>query len=266
AYWIGNQAIIQRSLGARSDFEAKASYIWGAVLKNVIPIIIAIPGLIAVAMFPELGDGDQAFPQLVGALLPVGFRGLFVAAFLAALMSSIDSYLNSSATIFTNDIYQRFIDRDLTDTAVLKVGRITTFVFVTWAILFAFLLTMMDEASGIYAVFQTLMAFFQGPALAVLLTGVLWKRATGKAACVAFVIGILTSVSLFAMTQETVLATLGMDPLFHTSEPFLYFSIWAFLVTLTILLVGSLMTKPEPAEKQSFTYQASRQSHTGAAE
>ena len=110
AYWIGNQAIVQRSLGARSEFEAKASYVWGALLKNVIPLIIAVPGLIALAMFPNLPDGDQAFPRLIGELLPSGLRGLFVAAFLAALMSSIDSYLNSAATIVSHDLYKRFVN------------------------------------------------------------------------------------------------------------------------------------------------------------
>ncbi|MBI2477806.1 MAG: sodium/solute symporter, partial [Planctomycetia bacterium] len=57
AYWIGNQAIVQRSLGAKSEFEARASYIWGALLKNVIPLIVAVPGLIAVALLPDLKDG-----------------------------------------------------------------------------------------------------------------------------------------------------------------------------------------------------------------
>ncbi|HSG73045.1 MAG TPA: sodium/solute symporter, partial [Planctomycetaceae bacterium] len=126
AYWIGNQAIVQRSLGARSEFEAKASYVWGALLKNVIPLIIAIPGLIALAMFPGMKDGDQAFPRLVNELLPIGLRGLFVAAFLAALMSSIDSYLNSASTIVSNDLYKRFLNPTATDEKLLSIGRLTT--------------------------------------------------------------------------------------------------------------------------------------------
>ncbi|MDA1214293.1 MAG: sodium/solute symporter, partial [Planctomycetota bacterium] len=68
AYWIGNQAIIQRSLGAQSEFDAKAAYVWGALLKNLIPFIIAVPGLIAVVKFPELQDGDKAIPRLVAEM------------------------------------------------------------------------------------------------------------------------------------------------------------------------------------------------------
>ena len=142
-------------------------------------MIVAIPGLIAVVLIPDLDDGDAAFPSLVGALLPAGLRGLFVAAFLAALMSSIDSYLNSAATIVTNDFYRRWINRNVSDERLLKDRRLTTIVLVLWALVFAFILMFMNENSGIYAIFQTLMAFFQGPAFAVLLFGVLWKRATG---------------------------------------------------------------------------------------
>jgi len=247
AYWLGNQAIVQRSLGARSEFEAKASYVWGAVLKNVIPFIIAVPGLIALVKFPEMQDGDQAFPALVSALLPVGLRGLFLAAFVAALMSSVDSYLNASATILTNDFYKRFIKKDADDRHLLFVGRVVTLGLVIWAIIFALLLTRMEE--GIYAIFQTLLSFFQGPALAILLCGILWRRANGTGAFVGFVTGVLFSISLFTLNQKPVFTALGLDPLFQVQQPFLYFSVWSFLLALGLVIGISLLTKPEPEEK-----------------
>ena len=250
AYWIGNQAIVQRSLGARSEFEAKAAYIWGALLKNLIPIIIAVPGVIALVKFPELQDGDKALPTLVSHLLPSGLRGLFVAAFMAALMSSVDSYLNSAATIFTNDFYQRFIRPDAGGETVLKIGRITTVVLVAWAIAFAFLLQQLDE--GIYTIFQTMMSIFQGPALAVLMTGLLWKRATGPAALAGFLAGVATAVFLYLMTWESVLALLGWEPLFQIGEPFLYFSVWAFLTALSVVALVSFFTRLEPEEKLAY--------------
>jgi SSS family solute:Na+ symporter len=263
AYWIGNQAIVQRSLGARSEFEAKASYIWGALLKNIIPVIVAVPGLIAVALLPDLKDGDAAIPNLVGVLLPAGLRGLFVAAFLAALMSSIDSYLNSAATIVANDIYKRFIDPNVTDERLLVTGRITTVALVIWAVVFAFLLTMMNENSGIYAIFQTLMAFFQGPAFAILLIGILWRRATGQAAFVALLCGIVTSVSLYTLNQPAIYEALGWQPLFQIQEPFLYFSIWAFTVTACVLIIVSLFSRPEPEEKLQYVFRRHATDLTG---
>ncbi|MEZ6138362.1 MAG: sodium/solute symporter [Pirellulaceae bacterium] len=254
AYWIGNQAIVQRSLGARNEFEAKASYIWGALLKNVIPLIVAVPGLIALALLPDLKDGDAAIPNLVGVLLPAGMRGLFVAAFLAALMSSIDSYLNSAATIVANDFYKRFVNRSVSDQSLLKVGRLTTIGLILWALAFAFLLTVTNEKSGIYAIFQTLMAFFQGPCFAILLIGILWRRATGNAALIALLSGIGTSMSLYALNQPTIYEALDWQPLFQIQEPFLYFSIWAFVVTSLVLVIASLLSGPVPTDKLQYVF------------
>lgn len=248
AYWIGNQAIVQRSLGARSEFAAKASYVWGALLKNLVPFIIAVPGLIALAKFPDLAEGDHAFPTLVSHVLPAGLRGLFLAAFIAALMSSVDSYLNSAATLVTNDLYKRFLKPKSTDEHLLTVGRFVTVVLMVWAIGFGLLISRM-EGSGIYTIFQTLMAFFQGPAFAVLLGGLLWRRATGAGALAGFICGVICSVGLFTLNQEAVLQRLGWEPLFKIADPFLYFSIWAFLTAAFVMIAVSYCTRPEPDEK-----------------
>jgi SSS family solute:Na+ symporter len=252
AYWIGNQAIIQRSLGANSEFAAKASYVWGALLKNVIPLIIAVPGLIAAAKFPDLKEGDAAFPRLVSALLPSGLKGVFVAGFLAALMSSVDSYLNSAATILSHDLYKRFIQPQADERRLLVVGRVTTCGLLAWGIAFAFLFLKSSQDSGIYAIFQTLMSFFQGPALAVLLIGVFWRRATGTAAVTAFLCGIACTATLFTLNQEGVRARFGWKPLFQIPDPFLYFSVWAFLVTALVLVVVSCVTQAEPDAKTQY--------------
>jgi SSS family solute:Na+ symporter len=249
AYWIGNQAIVQRTLGARSEFEVKAGFIWGALLKNVVPFVIAVPGLIALVKFPVLADQDKAFPALVSSLLPAGLRGLFLAAFLAALMSSVDSYLNSAATILSNDLYRRFVRPQASDRDLLTVGRTTTVVLVLWGVGFAVWIGQLGETSGIYAIFQTLMAFFQGPALALLLTGVLWRRATGAGALVGFLGGVACSVTLFTLNQQAVYTRLGIEPLFQIADPFLYFSVWAFLVALGLTVLVSFLTPPEPEEK-----------------
>jgi solute:Na+ symporter, SSS family len=248
AYWIGNQAIVQRSLGARTEFDAKASYIWGALLKNLLPFIIAVPGLIALARFPGLAEGDAALPTLVAHVMPVGFRGLFLAAFLAALMSSVDSYLNSAATLLTHDLYKRFLNPAASEERLLRIGRTVTAGLLGWGVVFAYYLSQL-EGTGIYVIFQTLMAFFQGPALAVLLTGVLWRGATATGALVGLVGGIASSVTLFALNQPAVYTALELQPLFRVSEPFLYFSVWAFLVALALVVAVSRITTPEPAGK-----------------
>ena len=248
AYWMGHQAIVQRSLGAKSEFQAKASYIWASLLKSLIPIVIAVPGLVAFALDPQLVDGDRAVPMLVSSLLPTGLKGLFLAAFLAALMSSVDSYLNSGATILSHDIYRRYIRRAASDEHLLIVGRLTTLVLVVWAAAFGLTVSRM-EGTGIYAIFQTLLAFFQGPALALLLTGVFWKRANGTGALAGFLGGVATAILLFALSQESVVTRFSLAPLFQISEPYLYFSVWAFLVSTALIVLVSLLTKPETEEK-----------------
>ena len=247
AYWIGNQAIVQRSFGARSEREAQAAYLWGAILKNLIPLLVAVPGLIALVRFPHLRDGDEAFPMLVGHLLPAGARGVFLAAFIAALMSSVDSYLNSACTIWTRDFYLRHIRPDAADRHLLAMGRIATAFLMLWGAGFALL--MQHTASGIYAIFQTLMAFFLGPAFAVLMAGMLSRRATPWGAFAGLVAGIATAIGLFGLNHPAVAGPLGIRPLFRIADPFLYISFWAFAVAAVVVGLVSRWTPASTPEQ-----------------
>ena len=247
SYWLGNQAIIQRCLGAKSEFHAKASYIWGALLKNLIPFIIVIPGLIALTQFPELRDADMAIPSLTAALLPIGFKGIFLAAFIAALMSSVDSYLNASSAMLTNDLYKRFIRPDATEERMLQIGRWITGGLMLWGVLFALWAQTMED-TPIYEIFQSIMAVINGPTLAILLLGVLWKKATGMGALAGFLAGVATSVLLFTLNSVTVQSALNLEPLFDIASPFLYVGIWAFLVAGTVT-VGVSLFRPEQGRK-----------------
>ncbi len=252
-YWIGNQCIVQRSLGAKSEYDAKAAYVAGALLKNLIPFIVAVPGLIALVKFPELGhaDADQALPKLVGTLLGEGWRGVFVAAFLAALMSSVDSYLNSATTIYVNDFYKRYYRPNADEGLMLQIGRWTTIGFVLWAVYFAFQLTAFEE--GIYTIFQTLMSFVVGPTLGVLLLGMLSSRNTAGGALVGFIGGVFTSVSLFLLNQPMIAEWLGSRPLFRIGQAYLYYSIWAFLATVLLTWLFSYFARPDAPEKRRYS-------------
>lgn len=199
AYWIGNQSMVQRSLGARSEFEAKASFMWGAILKTFIPIVMVVPGIIALTHVPDLADGDKALPTLIRDVLPTGALGIFFAAFLAALMSSVDSCLNSTATLITKDVYQPFIRPDASDKHYLVVGRIIT----VFAVIFAVLFALFIKRESIYTLIQTLLSIFQGPSLAIILLGVLWWRTTGTGALTGLICGIALSTTLFLVDKTT---------------------------------------------------------------
>ncbi|MHC4509416.1 MAG: sodium:solute symporter family transporter [Planctomycetota bacterium] len=238
AYMIGNQAIVQRCLAAKSEWDAKASMIWGAFLKMFIPVLVLFPGLIAIVLHPGLEDGDTAFPLLVKELLPAGWGivGLMFAALLAGLMSSIDSMLNSTATLWTKDIYEKYIKKEASDRHYLLVGRIATIVLLIFGVMTS---PVSQYFEGIYVAIQTFLSFFQGPVFSILMLGIFWRRATQWGGLFGLVGGITVSFLLYVFKGY----------LFTIEDPFLYVSWWSFVAGLVIATVVSLFTQPHPEER-----------------
>ena len=127
-YWGANQAVLQRSLAARSLADAQRGLLVGGVLKYVMAAIVVLPGIALAATLGDdgggLADPDRAFPYLVTHYVPTGLRGLILCALFASLMSTADSLLNSIATLFTVDVYKRHLRPDAPDAAQLRVARI----------------------------------------------------------------------------------------------------------------------------------------------
>jgi SSS family solute:Na+ symporter len=235
AYMIGNQSIIQRTLTAKNEWHAKASMIFASALKMFIPILVLFPGLIAVALIPGLEDGDKALPLMIKEVLPPGLIGLMFAAFFAALMSSVDSLLNSTATLFTKDIYQPYINKNASDKNLLIVGRLTTLVLLVIGVATS---PISAEYPGMYVAIQTFMSYFQGPLFSILLLGIFWKRATEWGGLSALVIGIGSAIYM----------NVTKDQHFTIEDPFLYISWWSFVVGFIVHVVVSLLTKPHSEE------------------
>ena len=229
AYWLGNQSIIQRNLGARSEYDAKKSVLFAAFLKLFIPIVLVAPGLIGLMLYPDMERVDDIYPVLVHNLLPPGITGIVFAAFLAALMSSVDSYLNSAATLWTKDIYQKFIRPDGTDRHYLAVGRAVTVVFLMTGVMLA---PLAERYESIFSYFQTLLSVFQGPLLAILVLGLLWRRANSAGAITGLFAGISTSLMLLWI----------QDDVFSAADPFLYIAWWSFVVSLAATIIVSMLT------------------------
>jgi len=238
AYWIGNQAIVQRALGARSEYDAKAGLVWGSLLKILVPVVMVFPGIIALAIFPALKTGDDAMPTLIAKLLPNGLRGLVFAAFLAALMSSIDSYLNSAATLWTKEIYEPVIRPGADDRHYLAVGRAMTVILIILGIATT---PIPARFQSIYSYFQTLLATFQGPAFAIILLGMLWPRATSRGALAGLIAGLAVSVPLnFHIPLKRLV--------FATEDPFLYVAWWSFCAAFAATVIASYLTESKPRE------------------
>ncbi len=231
AYMIGNQAIVQRCLTAKNEWHAKASMLFGAFLKMFIPVLVLFPGLVAIVLIPGLEDGDHALPQMIKKLLPPGLIGLMFSAFFAGLMSSIDSMLNSTATLWTKDIYEKFIKKGAPDRHYLLVGKVVTVVILFFGIATA---PVSSFFPGIYVAIQTFLSFFQGPVFSILLLGIFWKRTTQWGGLAGLVIGMIVSASLYIFKGD----------LFTIEEPFLYVSWWSFLTGFIVTITVSLFTNP----------------------
>jgi len=233
AYMIGNQSIVQRCFSAKNEWHAKASMIFAAFLKMLIPVLVLFPGLVAIVLHPNLEDGDEALPTLMRTLLPPGLGGLMFAAFLAGLMSSIDSMLNSTATMWTKDLYERFIHKGASDVHYLKVGRIATIVLLGFGVVTS---PVSESFEGIYVAVQTFLSIFQGPIFSILLLGIFWRRTTQWGGLAGLLGGMATSGLMY----------LFKDSLFTIQDPFLYVSWWSFVAGLIITVAVSLFTQPHP--------------------
>jgi SSS family solute:Na+ symporter len=231
AYMIGNQSIVQRCLTAKNEWHAKASMIFASGLKMLIPILVLFPGLMAIIILPGLEDGDTALPMMIKEILPPGLIGLIFSAFFAGLMSSVDSLLNSTATLFTKDIYEPFFNKNADDKHYLKVGKLTTLALLVLGVISS---PISGKFPGIYVAVQTFLSYFQGPLFAILLLGIFWKRTTQWGGLTGLIIGIIFAVYL----------NLFKAGIFTIEDPFLYVSWWSFVVGFVITFVVSLFTAP----------------------
>jgi len=179
-YWGCNQFITQRTLAARNLSQGRYGIILAAYIKLGIPFIIVIPGIVASVLYAgDLERSDMAYPMLLERLLPAGLTGLMFAALMAAIMSSLDSMLNSSATIFTIDIYQRRWRPDSSQRHLIAVGRLSTVAFLLVAAGWAPFLTRFER---IFSYIQEFWGLITPGVAVVFLAGLFWRRATASGA------------------------------------------------------------------------------------
>jgi len=249
AYWIGNQAIVQRNLGTRSEHEARAAYVLCAAIKMFFPLLLVIPGLIALALFrDQLGipfvdgnlsspdenwDGNLVLPLLVVKLLPHGVLGLVVGAFLAGVLSNLDSYVNSASTLVVTDLYKPLVRPAATDRECLVLGRVLVVGFVACGMGASYLVDRWFES--VFDAFQTFLSLFQGSLLALLLLGMLWHRTTQWGGLVGMLIGVATAAMVQFYRQW-----LG----YEGETSFLWVAWWSFVAAMLGAIVVSSFTKP----------------------
>ncbi len=181
-YWGNNQYIIQRALAARNLKEAQLGTAFAALLKLVIPLIVVIPGIAAFVLQADIQKPDEAYPWVLSNYVTTGFKGLAVAALIAAIGSSLSSMVNSASTIFTLDIYKSLVRQtnpDVPESHLVRVGKVSAALALVIGILVAPLLGNLDQA---FQYIQEYTGFISPGVVAVFLLGMFWKRTTAQAA------------------------------------------------------------------------------------
>ncbi len=231
-YWGFNQYIIQKGLAAKSIDEAQKGLIFAGFLKILIPFIVVLPGVCAyyMSIHPELFShlqgninvADDAYPWLVRNFAPTGIKGLSFAALTAAIISSLASMLNSTSTLFTMDIYKKYIKKDASDKRLVRVGRITALVALVIAII-----TVKPLLGGLDQAFQYIQEYsgFIYPGIIVVFgMGLLWKRASSKAAV------------------WTAIATIPLGIIFKLCLPEVAFQLRAGYIFIILIAMFALIT------------------------
>ncbi len=250
-YNVINQFMIQRVLGAKNAYHARMGIIFAGYLKILLPAIVVLPGLILFAKYPEVmklpwkeirPQADKGYIHMLQILVPVGLRGIFLAALFGAIQSTVQAVLNSTATVFTFDIFKRMICKNASEKTLVFTGRMTTFIVLVISIVLGRYIERFGD--GLFVYIQTLYAFFAPPFAAIFLWGILFKRINAKGATAAvflgFAFGILMKVYVNAVPDHI-----------KWIEPYSIQALvnWCFCSIICISV--SLMTKPPRPEQVS---------------
>ena len=235
-YWGFNQYIIQKGLAAKSIDEAQKGLVFAGLLKLLIPFIVVLPGVCAFYMTKHadqftmlqgsINVADDAYPWLIRNFAPPVVKGLSFAALAAAIISSLASMFNSTSTLFTMDIYKKYINPKASDKNLVNTGRLTSLVaLVIAAITVKPLLGGLDQA---FQYIQEYSGFIYPGIVVVFGLGLLWKRASNKAAV------------------WSAIATIPLGVLFKLTMPEVAFQLragYVFMILVTMFIIISLIDK-----------------------
>ncbi len=254
-YWGCNQYITQRALGA--DLKtARTGILFAGFLKILMPVIVMLPGIAAFVLHKNGGlqnemlsngklSADNAYPAIL-AYLPEGLKGLSIAALTAAIVASLAGKANSISTIFTLDIYKRYINKDASEQKMVWLGRLMIGVAMVVAIAFTWNDLLGISSEGGFNFIQKYTGLISPGVFAMFILGFFWKRTTGTAAIAGLLSGFI--ISLFLMNYAP--AVFGNETWLYTAFknndgiyeiPFLINMGWTFFFTVLIMVIISLM-------------------------
>lgn len=240
-FWCTNQFMVQRVLSAKSVEHGRWGVLLAGFLKLPVLFLMVLPGSFAILLYPDLHNPDLVFPTLIFDLLPVGIIGIVIGGFIAALMSQIDSTLNSASTLVTMDFV---LDRhpELSQHQLMRIGQLVTFIFMVLSVLWA---PYIENFGSLFKYLQKILSYAVPPVLVLFLFGFFSRRANSSGAKATLVFGTGMGVGMFIAIE-----LLGLVKL-H----FLYIAPTLFVISSILMIVVSRQTPaPDPAHIEDYVW------------
>jgi SSS family solute:Na+ symporter len=248
-YWGCNQYITQRALGAQLE-TARKGILFAGFMKLFMPVIVMLPGIAAFVLYKNgqlagfEGGKDGAYSAIL-AFLPAGLKGLAIAALTAAIVASLAGKANSISTIFTLDIYKKYINQHANEKKLVWTGRLTVFISMVIAVIFTWKDLLGIGGEGGFTFIQKYTGFISPGVFAMFILGFFWKRTTGAAAMT----GLITGFVLAIFFNSYAIPLFGTDNIMYTAYlnkngayeiPFLINMGWSFVLTIIIMVIVSM--------------------------
>jgi SSS family solute:Na+ symporter len=255
-YWTTDFLVVQRVIAARDLRSAKMAPIIGAAFKMAVPVIVILPGLLALAVLPEKLVGEsvagagahtynEVLPLMLARYCGPGLLGLGITALIAGFMSGMAGNVSAFATVWTYDIYRALIRKNASDSHYLSMGRWCTLLGVLVSIGTAYLvmqfLSIMDYV-------QALFATFIAPLFGTVILGMLWKRATPAGGFWGLLVGTGGSLAMWIWlrTDPAALGYIALSPHAKPLAEDMYRALWSWILCVAVTVVVSLLTRPKP--------------------
>src|SRR5579872_1988419 len=265
-YWTTDFLVVQRVLAAKDLRAAKMAPIIGAAFKMMVPFIVILPGLLALAVLPVKLTGETAavangghsynevLPLMLARYCGPGLLGLGITALIAGFMSGMAGNVSAFTTVWTYDIYRALIHKNASDRHYVNMGRWTTVLGVLISVGTAYLVM---QFASIMDYVQALFATFIAPLFGTVLLGMLWKRTTSEGGFWGLLIGTLSSMGMWAWVKmdPDALRYVALSPHARVMAEDMYRALWSWVVCVAVTVIVSFVTKPRsPAELTGLVY------------
>ncbi|HLV95432.1 MAG TPA: sodium:solute symporter family protein [Candidatus Acidoferrales bacterium] len=259
-YWTTDFLVVQRVLSAKDIRAAKTAPILGSFFKMAVPLIVILPGLLALAVLPmhlypasNLAAGQHSYNEVLPLMLArycgPGLLGLGITALVAGFMAGMAGNVSAFATVWTYDIYRPFIRKNAADRHYVSMGRWCTMIGLLISIGTAYIVM---QFASIMDYVQALFGMFIAPLFATVLLGMLWKRVTRAAGFLGLLAGVVSSASMFILMKTDParwVHVFALSPLAKGLAQDMFQALWSCVICAVATVLITLVTTPRPEQE-----------------